>query len=97
MVERKVEKKTNFFFQNFCPTQQREIDQFMLQLDGTENKGNIFLPEKISKLCGFFIRRTHRCFGDIRSFHRNMDKIVLTEPFSLKRNKQDNFQCKCNT
>ncbi|VDM11985.1 unnamed protein product [Wuchereria bancrofti] len=31
---------------NFCPTQQREIDHFMLELDGTENKGNIFLfPE----------------------------------------------------
>lgn len=26
---------------NFCPTQQKEIDQFMLQLDGTENKSKL--------------------------------------------------------
>ncbi|VDN53793.1 unnamed protein product [Dracunculus medinensis] len=26
---------------NFCPTQQAEIDKFMLELDGTENKSNL--------------------------------------------------------
>ncbi|PIO70753.1 phosphopyruvate hydratase [Teladorsagia circumcincta] len=31
----------NYVLQNFCVTQQRDIDQFMLALDGTENKSNL--------------------------------------------------------